>query len=315
MTRQRPWHLSLFIVSTLSTVAARAAEVDEFSANAKAPSLRSSTAGVERLMNEILSGEIAALNDKRAACEPNKLYQKLRKHFHHHVLGDFIKRLNAAPDVHYARTAFKDSVFQDFRTVEAYGFRSVFTGDPNIIFPVLSLDGLRVGTDKFEHFFDLGFRYYRAAFLKNQGVDAALKLGESTEFGFLGMITTGIYSYADLASNFQGMRFWNDLLGIYPDVLGVNIQPYVSCSDTRGWQQHKPIRLARYVDLAWSETFNCYGFRKSSLLEKVKARAISIGQNCRIDARHLAQLKKRYGRYHTHTLNPQGWHIKSKKVR
>ena len=79
-----------------------------------------------------------------------------------------------------------------------------------------------------------------------------MKYGESTETGYFGAMTTGVHSYGDLVSNYQGMQFWIDLLGKYGHV----DQPFVQCVDNK-WKMMKEFRWERYVDAGWDESINC----------------------------------------------------------
>ena len=40
----------------------------------------------------------------------------------------------------------------------------------------------------------------------------ALMIGLKEEYGILGRLPTGVISFADLAADFNGMRFWNHVL-------------------------------------------------------------------------------------------------------
>ena len=63
------------------------------------------------------------------------------------------------------------------------------------------------------------------------------------EYFNLGAYGTGVMSYGDLAANFNGMRFWNHILGKRKDILNQDLGPYVKCKD-RKWVVNKKDRLA-----------------------------------------------------------------------
>ena len=87
-----------------------------------------------------------------------------------------------------------------------------------------------------------------------------------------GAVTTGVFSYADLVANLNGMRFWNRVLAENADVLtGQRIRPYVGCVNRR-WQVQALFDWQEYIDLSWDETNNCVKFRNTQLLLKVKKR-------------------------------------------
>ena len=82
--------------------------------------------------------------------------------------------------------------------------------------------GHRVGTDKIGHFTDMGYHYYRyyqaglrKGLSEKEAMARAVRYGTSSllisERAFLGYLTAGAYSNADLASNFAGMLFYRNL--------------------------------------------------------------------------------------------------------
>ncbi|NIP84080.1 MAG: hypothetical protein GTO03_00360, partial [Planctomycetales bacterium] len=82
----------------------------------------------------------------------------------------------------------------------------------------IKVHGQYLGTDKIGHFLAMGYLYYqvyRAARLSGQSQEDALGLsvqvnrwGPLSEQMFLGMIPTGVYSNADMAANYVGMKYY-----------------------------------------------------------------------------------------------------------
>lgn len=75
----------------------------------------------------------------------------------------------------------------------------------------LRLGGVLLGTDKFDHFFSLGYSYWRLNERRgdpNAGVD----YGTTTEIYYFGMLTSRTFSFADLRANADGARFYEGLL-------------------------------------------------------------------------------------------------------
>lgn len=64
-----------------------------------------------------------------------------------------------------------------------------------------------IGTDKLDHFLDTGYHYTR-----RPDADAAIRYGTRTERSFYGLWTSKAFSYADLAANEAGYRFYEGLL-------------------------------------------------------------------------------------------------------
>jgi hypothetical protein len=69
-----------------------------------------------------------------------------------------------------------------------------------------------VGTDKIDHFWIQGYDYFRRS-REGRSPGRAVDWGTRTERGIWGLRTTGVFSYADLAANYDGMRFYTGLLG------------------------------------------------------------------------------------------------------
>jgi hypothetical protein len=75
----------------------------------------------------------------------------------------------------------------------------------------IQLAGVLLGTDKIDHFWVQGYDYFRVS---HEGSDPlrAVRWGTRTELGIWGEATTGVFSYADLAANYDGYRFYTGLL-------------------------------------------------------------------------------------------------------
>lgn len=103
------------------------------------------------------------------------------------------------------------------------------TSYPKSIFAVLPTNYLTIsptvkmyqsefGTDKIAHFFQQGYSYYKIygrAILKGHApadaVRKAIRWGRMTERNFYGTLVSGVYSNADLAANYVGMKFYQNL--------------------------------------------------------------------------------------------------------
>ena len=128
-----------------------------------------------------------------------------------------------------------------------------------------------VGTDKLGHFIGIGWEYYEKAYLKNKGVEAALAHGEKTERGFFGLKTTGVYSYGDLMANYEGMKFWRELVG---DIVNTT-NPYVICKDNRYLQVRK-FDWLDYVDDSWDEGVNCNLYKNIKYERKISKKLTGL---------------------------------------
>ena len=75
----------------------------------------------------------------------------------------------------------------------------------------VQLAGVLLGTDKIDHFWVQGYDYFRVS---KDGLEPerAVRWGTRTELGIWGEATTGVFSYGDLAANYDGYQFYATLL-------------------------------------------------------------------------------------------------------
>jgi hypothetical protein len=79
--------------------------------------------------------------------------------------------------------------------------------------PTVNLHGYYLGTDKIDHFFRQGHEYFALATRKD--IATAVAHGVKQEHTFLGTLTSGVYSNADLAANYAGMKFYLNLPALF----------------------------------------------------------------------------------------------------
>lgn len=83
----------------------------------------------------------------------------------------------------------------------------------------INVNGVYMGTDKLGHFILLGRNYYNRYFRKlkkfkgdkEKAMVATIKRGIVDEYIFLGYVLGGVFSYADLEANYQGLLFGLDI--------------------------------------------------------------------------------------------------------
>ena len=88
------------------------------------------------------------------------------------------------------------------------------------ISPTVRLFGVEFGTDKLDHFFQQGYKYYKIhnkavakGLTAEQATAKAIKWGKMTERTYFGLLVSGVYSNADLYANYAGMKFYQGLTG------------------------------------------------------------------------------------------------------
>jgi hypothetical protein len=146
-------------------------------------------------------------------------------------------------------------------------------------------NGRKIGVDKLGHFFVEGWGFYKRAYLKGEvDIDTAIRWGKFTEETYFGKTTTGVYSNADLVANFNGMRFWNQLLLLNSDPLesqGYKYfkKPLFSCKNSK-WKKNTKFSFHYYLDKGWDEERNCNEYDTENILEQVKIQAsMKLGYN------------------------------------
>lgn len=75
----------------------------------------------------------------------------------------------------------------------------------------VQIAGVRVGTDKFDHFFQEGYRYFERSHWGAVPV-LAVEWGTRTERTYFGTLTSRTFSFADLRANYDGYEFYAGLL-------------------------------------------------------------------------------------------------------
>ena len=104
------------------------------------------------------------------------------------------------------RTSFSDSIYKIIPT-------NYLT-----ISDTVKIYGVELGTDKIAHIFQQGYTYYKIyerAIAKGLSPEEAArkanKYGKRTESTYYGYFVSGVYSNGDLAANFAGMKFYQNL--------------------------------------------------------------------------------------------------------
>ncbi len=245
-------------------------------------------------------------------CNSDHLYARVRSKFARPLIGQLESFINRLPESRIRKLNFNQSIYKDFLFKES----PTLAGTKRMGSLVRVGDHI-IGADKFGHFFTEGWSYYRLAYTHELDLERALLFGKLTESLYYGASTTGVYSYADLAANFNGMRFWNALLGRHADALYPEQKqlPYIRCINKR-WEFVREFKWSDYIDAAWDECVNYSLFRNKELLDKVLARIESLNVNdleycyCAEELQTIVdQLYEKYDGFEEHILNFSGHDI------
>lgn len=287
-----------------------AAEVDQFTLPAgEAAQLSDSAPVLEAEVNRRLQKAIGRANSRimkvhaktgprwlKPGCNEERLYQMLVRELGGAVVGQVETMAEESEQIQRRRISFEQSIYRDFD----------WQSSPTLVLSerlaaVIHVAGVEMGTDKLGHFFTEGYSYFLATDQLSRSPESGLLFGEWSESVYFGAQTTGVFSYADLAANFQGMRFWNAVLGRQPDPLtGAQPDAYIECRNEQ-WQQARIFQWASYVDESWDERVNCPVLRDAELLKNM------LRQGARCDTRNLPVNK--YGPWSDRLLNKIGYSL------
>ncbi len=296
------------IISLIFTIlihSSFAAETDQFTRRDEA--LEDVSKKINSRVNEIVENVI----EKQNNCDEIELYKNLRQYFGNHINGKLTKEILENKTLYPKRfLSISDSIYSNFSPRDGLGMGFKFMKNKEItISSVIRMNDIEVGTDKIEHFFGQGFYYFQDQYLKKKGLEKALKIGIAKEKFMLGgnVLGNGVFSYGDLAANFNGMRFWNHLLQKHVDVLGKNenLGPYISCQNNK-FIQIKKIDLTDYFDHSMDEGINCSKFPRIETANKVKNNIAKLNLSCPVNQETLQHLKEKYGATSKWILNFDG---------
>lgn len=298
-----------FVTSAFSVLPMQAAEVDQFSGHS-AGLLADAAPLLEAEVNRRLQLAVAMANRpvtkppqlrtrpalQYPACEEERLYDALAWELARPVIGQLETFAEEQPQISRRRIAFRDSVYRNF----------IWQQSPSLVLServaaVIRVGDVEIGSDKLGHFFTEGYSYFEVTDRLQDSVEEGVLFGEWSESLYFGAQTTGVFSFADLAANLNGLRFWNRILAHHPDPLsGHEVTPYIRCEQQR-WRLVDTFHFSGYIDTAWNESVNCSAFRNLRMLEQV----LHYQPLCTPQA--LPQHK--YGRWQDRVLNHAGLQV------
>ena len=268
-------------------------------------------------LNQMVAEHLAQVLDdgELIGCDEGLLYQKLRTQFNNKYHGKLAQRIIKGKQLDQVSIHPKQSIYREFFFLKKFPFWIAKKKSLNPVAAVIRVGDVRLGTDKLEHVWREGFDYFKSHYLQGQYLQFALFAGYRGENGRLGtsILASGIFSYADLAANFQGMRFWNHLLQRGDDALGENTGPYIECRGNR-WVQVKEIDMGDYIDHGLDESINCSLFRSKRVLGKMRRALGKLSEQhgedyrCPMRGKQVREgpLLDRYGDLAWHLLNFRG---------
>ena len=230
-------HLFLCFISLISPSAAFAFETDQF--NLPPEPLADISAEVYDYVKENVKIAIEKINAEivaRQNCLDNKTAKNCESAAKNRQRLNYLRSKNAVARAVYNRLGAGFVPFTASGSwMESHRFKAqparyktslkesifaTFPGNYLTISETVNLYGEQFGTDKIAHIFQQGYTYlriYERALAKGLSKKAATKKandwGRMSERTFYGNLVSGVYSNADLAANFAGLKFYQNLTG------------------------------------------------------------------------------------------------------
>jgi hypothetical protein len=178
-----------------------------------------------------------------------------------------------------ARVTFLPNVFDSIYRVAFSPAPASFWFDS----PTIHVHGYYMGTDKIDHFFQQGYEYFelvRKYEAEGAGpraaTAAAVAHGVKQEHTYYGTAASGIFSNGDLAANFAGMKFYQNLR--HPVRVGDRELPPLLVETRDGWRLRPGVDpdgvLEPFLSNHLDESLNPsrYRFSRTSIRALVRSR-------------------------------------------
>jgi len=233
-------------------------EVDQYLAWNQLPNDESDL--LNKLFNEEIQAALSDINKNHNDCSCEDAAGKILKHFGIGLNTPLELRLKNSSDLEkypsddillserYKRSIFRKDITNEF--IDQYQDYSL-----NLqIDEIVNMGGIYIGVDKLTHFTASGYLYYKIYHLALElgesdeaAIQMAINMGIFGEKNILGKFPSGVFSFADLESNYQGFTFAIDLCKNGP----VHLK-----RSGKGWELEGIFDLTKYVNPFWDESYN-----------------------------------------------------------
>ena len=235
--RVQPIPLALLISSILSCGhVALARETDQFT---------TPSAPLHDFGPELSRKVVEIIESDRTGDDPERVLSRWVGHnFFSSRLTRWMNKLRVAE--HPA--SFRPSVFASIYRRALSPLPASFLFDA----PTVRVHGYYLGADKIDHFFQQGHTYYENATkyeLEGVGTNGAIAAvvahGVLQEHKYLGTAMSGVFSNADLAANYAGMKFYQNLR--HSVRIGERVWPPMFERSSEGWRLRPGINPDRLL--------------------------------------------------------------------
>lgn len=295
---------SLFIFCALS---ATAAETDGFTKRYE--DIQDGIPLVNAEIRKRISSSIVDLNKTSRmtrTCDWKELDASLGERLRRPIVGQIESLINSSQKIPKFSFSFSESIYKNLPAIVSMPIQmgnilGITFGNQ------IGHNGLVIGTDKLGHFLDEGYYYYKLIHEWGNSLEEALAFGSFLENTLDGKWTSGVYSYADLSANFEGLRFWEHALG----GPGKNRwSRYFYCLDG-DWHIKRLFDLTDYLNEAWDEGMNCSEFRSEDMKvvvdTQIKHLELKKGKrySCPVFPDRVPKMVERYGAHARKILHPK----------
>jgi hypothetical protein len=222
--RRRCVRTTMLVCLLLATPVARAMETDQFTAPRAA--LYDIGPALSLRIAEIIE------SDRTGADPEDVLSRWAGSNIFVSRLGRWVKQLRAEQESRFAPSVFA-SVYRWAFSPVPFSFL--------LSSPTVHVHGFYMGTDKIDHFVQQGHEYYEIVMREQaQGADLtvatarAVARGVSQEHTYYGTAVSGVYSNADLAANYAGLKFYLNLR--QPVRIDGRVRPPLLVKTAQGWR-------------------------------------------------------------------------------
>ena len=216
--------------------------------------------------------------------------------------------LNTSLELWTEENRYIDRVPPFGTAAETYSEKSIYAPElkffelwPTTVDSTINIAGIYIGAEKLSHFLGSGYEYYQKYLqvLESTGSEEeaqfeAIRWGIELEASIIGTWAVGVFSYADLEANYQGLIFAKDLCS----------QKLLQ-NHSGHWQMNKQVDIRHYVNPNWDEAYNPNSYvakRQKNIETNIKN--LDICYKC-----NWKSLQNRY-RYYENTYSTQvrnGW--------
>lgn len=298
--------MKLLIIYLFLSLNSYALELDSFT-NRHIP-LEDSLEAVDAFTNKKLRQAIDAANHAGEIFNSKCSYKILRRKVKRKLVADLRGVYVIAPLEHYIDS--KDIGRQYLVTTKKKEsiYKYIKMSDKPLMLippfaPLTISNGSHIGSDKYSHFFNLGYLYYRKL-EHGYSIKDILKHGLKSEKSIWGGIVNGIISNADLVANFQGLRFYQQLFGKGIDPLtGHDYEGDGAIKCINGeFKLTRAMTFADFIDDAMDEAINCNEYSSRKVATKVKRRIDELGMKCPMEEDKCAQIGLKYQKFGKYLL-------------